>query len=89
MKEHFAPAGKNEWVSTENADGKVAGFWQGLWHGIIAPFAFLISLFKEDIGLYETHNNGHWYNFGFIFGLTIILGSNSGAAKGAYDPEKR
>ena len=55
----------------EDLAGNVAGFWLGLWHGLIAPFAFVTSLFKEDIGVYEAHNNGRWYNFGFIFGLML------------------
>jgi hypothetical protein len=64
MKEKFAAAGPNELENSENQDGKIAGFWQGVWHGIIAPFAFVVSLFKENVGIYETHNNGRWYNFG-------------------------
>ena len=57
----------------------MAGFWLGLWHGLIASFPFVVSLFKDDIGIYEAHNNGRWYNFGFIFGLMIIFGGNKGA----------
>ena len=79
MKEKFAAAGPNELENSENQDGKIAGFWQGVWHGIIAPFAFVVSLFKENVGIYETHNNGRWYNFGFIFGLMIVFGGNKGA----------
>ena len=86
MKEKFAPAGPNELQNTENEDGKIAGFWQGLWHGSIAPFTFLISLFKEDIGVYELHNNGRWYNFGFIFGLMIVFSGNKGAGRKVYAP---
>ena len=79
MKEKLATAGPNELQNSENKDGKIAGFWRGLWHGMIAPFAFLISLFKENVGVYELHNNGKWYNFGFILGLMIIFGGNKGA----------
>jgi hypothetical protein len=79
MKEKLATAGPNESQNSENKDGKIAGFWRGLWHGMIAPFAFLISLFKENVGVYELHNNGKWYNFGFILGLMIIFGGNKGA----------
>lgn len=88
MREIFVAAGPNELENSENQDGKIAGFWQGLWHGIIAPFAFVISLFKDDIGLYETHNNGRWYNFGFIFGLMIVSGGNRGAAKMTFDKKR-
>ncbi len=81
MKEKFTTAGPNELLNLENEQGRVAGFWRGLWHGLIAPFTFLISLFKENVGIYETHNNGKWYNFGYILGLMIIFGGNSGAGK--------
>jgi hypothetical protein len=81
MKEKFTLAGSNELESTENQDGNIAGFWRGLWHGLIVPFTFIISLFKENVGIYETHNNGNWYNFGFVLGLMIVLGGNSGVSK--------
>jgi hypothetical protein len=83
MKEKFSLARTNELVNTENLEGSIAGFWKGLWHGLILPIAFIISLFKENVGIYETHNNGNWYNFGFLFGLMIVLGGNSGAGRAA------
>lgn len=69
-------ADANELRGTVNQDGETANFWMGIWHGIIAPFAFIISLFKDSIGIYETHNNGGWYNFGFLIGLSIIMGGS-------------
>ena len=45
------------------------GFWGGLWHGIIAPFAWIGSLFFDDIAIYAVNNNGGWYDFGFILGI--------------------
>ena len=50
-------------------DGSLAGFWLGLWHGMIAPFTFIISLFIDSVNVYEVHNSGGWYNFGFILGV--------------------
>lgn len=50
---------------------KAAGFWVGLWHGIIAPLVFLVSLFNNKWGIYETNNNGAWYNFGFLLGIGV------------------
>lgn len=73
-------AGPNQMVNTEDPDGQVAGFWRGLWHGIIAPVTFLISLFNANVGVYEVHNTGGWYNFGFLLGLTIIFGGGGGGA---------
>ena len=60
-------AGQNPLVGTLGTHG-VAGFWSGLWHGLICPIAFVISLFKHDVSMYEVHNSGNWYNFGFILG---------------------
>ena len=76
MKEIFVAPGPNQMANIENEAGKVAGFWQGLWHGMTAPITFIMSLFKDDIGVYELHNNGRWYNLGFILGLIISLGGN-------------
>ena len=36
-----------------------AGFWAGLWHGIIAPFTFFISLLNPNVSMFETNNNGN------------------------------
>lgn len=58
-----------------------ANFWHGLWHGMISVIAFVISLFRDGVGLYEVHNNGGWYNFGFLLGITCIWGGGSGAAQ--------
>jgi len=44
------------------------GFWSGLWHGWISVFAFIGSLFTDDIAVYAYNNNGGWYNFGFLLG---------------------
>jgi len=52
----------------------VAGFWLGLWQGFIAPFVFVASLFKGNLNIYEVHNNGAWYNFGYLFGLACCFG---------------
>jgi hypothetical protein len=72
--------GPNELADLPDGDGEVAGFWQGLWHGIIAPVTFVISLFSESVEMYEVHNSGGWYNFGYLFGLVIILGGGGGGA---------
>ena len=59
-----------------------AGFWLGLWQGFIAPIAFLVSLFNHAVGIYEVHNNGAWYDFGYIVGLTIFFsGGTAGGAR--------
>jgi hypothetical protein len=73
-------AGPNDLANVQNPEGEVAGFWQGLWHGIISPVTFVISLFNHNVNLYEVHNNGGWYNFGFILGVSIIFGGSGGGA---------
>jgi hypothetical protein len=62
--------------------GEIAGFWLGLWHGIIAPITFVISLFSDDINVYEIHNNGNWYNFGFVLGAGVLLGGGGAGSRG-------
>lgn len=59
----------------------IAGFWQGLWQGAISPITFLISLFNNNVNIYEVHNNGSWYNFGFMLGVSAAF---SGAARSGY-----
>jgi|14BtaG_2_1085337.scaffolds.fasta_scaffold00764_18 hypothetical protein len=54
------------------ADSVYAGFWLGLWHGIIAPFSWFFSLFMSDVNVYEVCNNGGWYDFGFVLGAGIL-----------------
>ena len=70
-------AGPNDVAEVGTAH--VAGFWLGLWHGVICPVTFLISLFNDHVNLYEVHNNGNWYNFGFVFGASIVFGGGPGA----------
>ncbi len=50
-----------------------AGFWMGTWHGFIAPFTLVVSLFT-DVGIYEVENIGFWYNTGFLTGLALMFG---------------
>lgn len=52
--------------------GKTYGFWSGIWHGFIALFTFVVSLFDKDVAMYAVNNNGGWYDFGFIIGLSIF-----------------
>jgi hypothetical protein len=61
----------------------VAGFWQGLWHGFILLFTFIVSLFNHNVGIYEIHNNGGWYNFGYVLGVMIFWGGSGGGAAGS------
>jgi hypothetical protein len=54
-----------------------AGFWLGLWHGIIAPITFVISLFSDGVGMYEVRNNGGWYDLGYLIGFGSLHGGGA------------
>ncbi len=73
-------AGPNSSSGVANADGELAGFFMGLWHGIISFITFIISLFSDKVSVYEIHNNGGWYNFGFILGIMIAYGGGGHGA---------
>jgi hypothetical protein len=70
-------AGPNPAVGGEEP----AGFLRGVWHGIILPVTFVISLFTDDVSVYEIANNGNWYDFGFFLGLLISLGGGGAGAR--------
>jgi len=79
--------GSNTYVGTPRgtqpqaaAEPRPAGFWFGLWHGIITPVTFVISLFSRNTQIYEVHNNGGWYDFGFLLGIGLICGGGGGGA---------
>lgn len=73
-------AGPNNMVDVPDPDGEVAGFWMGLWHGFASPVMFIISLFSDNVEVYEVHNTGGWYTFGFMIGVSIIFGGSGGGA---------
>lgn len=63
----------------ERFDATPAGFWAGLWHGLICVVTFIISLFTDTVRMYEVNNTGGWYNFGFLLGAAIALGGSWGS----------
>lgn len=54
-----------------------AGFWVGLWHGMISCITLVIGIFDDSVRVYEVHNTGGWYDFGFLVGVTSIWGAGS------------
>ena len=56
-------------------DESLPGFWWGLLHGLIAPFALIGHVFFNDIRIYATANSGGWYDAGFLTGDAILFGS--------------
>ncbi|MFD9701383.1 hypothetical protein [Lentzea sp. NPDC059081] len=70
-------AGPNMVSSVEGVP--VAGFWKGVWHGFSYPVTFVVSLFTDQVSIYEVRNNGNWYDFGFVTGIGVlhaVLGSH-------------
>lgn len=54
-----------------------AGFWAGLWHGMISWVTLVIGIFSDQVGVYEVHNRGGWYDLGFLLGIGCIAGGGS------------
>jgi hypothetical protein len=59
------------------------GFWWGLWHGFIFPWAWIGSLFSKDIAVYAVPNTGGWYDFGYFLGITVFGGGSFFGSKKA------
>ena len=76
-------AGPNPMEKKADDEGEVAGFWKGLWHGLIAPITFIISVFTRNVRFYEVHNSGFWYNFGFVLGAGLFFSGGIFGHRGA------
>ncbi len=74
MANVLAVAGANSKYKLPGA--RPAGFWAGLWHGIISPITFIVSLFSVNVRIYETNNRGRLYDFGFIIGISGAFGGS-------------
>lgn len=59
------------------SDISQVGFWYGIWHGIIAPIAWLVSIFDDSVAVYAIYNNGGWYDFGFLLGVGAFASSST------------
>jgi hypothetical protein len=66
---------------TERFADNQAGFWAGLWHGLIMIITFVISLFSDTVRMYEPNNVGALYDLGFVLGALICLGGGCGGRK--------
>jgi len=79
----YAP-GPNPMVDTADANGQVAGILPGIWHGIISPVTMVLSFVNRTGQMYEVHNDGSEYNFGFLLGVAIVfllLGATAGSRR--------
>jgi len=63
-----------------------AGFWFGLWHGMISAVTLILGIFYDTVKVYEVQNSGGWYDFGFLLGVSSVWG---GAHKGASAKKKK
>ncbi len=71
----------NERWAQDIHPGETAGFWAGLWHGLIIIVTFIISLFNGDVSIYEVNNTGWPYNLGFLLGLCCSIGAPTCSGK--------
>jgi hypothetical protein len=53
---HVYPDGNGNW-------------WSGFLHGYFAVPSFVVSWFDHDITIYQSANNGFWYNLWFLIGI--------------------
>ncbi|MCF7918595.1 MAG: hypothetical protein K9N06_01620 [Candidatus Cloacimonetes bacterium] len=67
-------AGPNPMKGTDDNKGKESGFIMGFWHGLISIVTLIFSIFTDRITVYEVHNNGFLYNFGFLLGAGVLTG---------------
>ena len=79
----------NERWNQEINPGDDAGFWAGIWHGLIVVITFIISLFTKKVGIYEVSNTGWSYNLGYLIGLMISLGGMFRHTRGKYRLKKK
>ena len=79
MANRFWVAGPNSVFAQPGAEP--AGLFAGVWHGAISPVTFFVSLFNDDVSIYEVHNNGGWYDFGFLAAVGSSWGSAGASTK--------
>jgi hypothetical protein len=65
--------GVNPSLNEPDEEGRVSGFISGFWHGLIAPVMLVGSVFNPVIQMYEVHNNGAEYNFGYLIGVALVF----------------
>ena len=74
----------NPLMNTTDEFNRISGFLPGIWHGAISPVTLVLSFINSNIQMYEVHNNGVPYNFGFLIGVGIVffvLGIFSGSRR--------
>ncbi len=46
-----------------------AGFFSGIWDGLLAPYSLVARWFISDVVMYAIPNTGWFYDFGFLLGV--------------------
>lgn len=62
-------------AGTDTYATDTAGFFSGVWHGWIAPFALIAHIFDDSVRIYESNNTGIWYDVGFYVAVISGFGS--------------
>ncbi len=65
--------GPNPLVDQPDGQGRVARAVAGLWHGLIVPVTLVLSFLDSNVEIYEVHNAGSEYNFGFFLGEAFMF----------------
>lgn len=73
--------GENPLTGTAPPGREPAGILLGLWHGFIAPFTFIASIFMDGVTVYEVHNQGVLYDLGFVLGAGVLLGGGGAGSR--------
>ena len=54
-----------------------AGFWAGLWHGVLMFITLIVSFFTDNVRIYEVNNSGLAYDIGFVLGAMGAFGGGT------------
>ncbi len=76
--------GPNPLLNKVDSHNQISGILLGIWHGVISPITLVVSFVNPAIQMYEVHNDGSPYNFGFLFGVAVIfliLGASAGSRR--------
>jgi hypothetical protein len=65
--------GPNPLQNKTDGRNQISGILMGIWHGVISPITLVVSFVNPVIQMYEVHNDGSPYNFGFLFGVALIF----------------
>ncbi len=74
MSFNVSAPGINPLMNTTGENGRpTSGLLLGVWQGVISPVTLVLSFVNPAIQMYEVHNDGSPYNFGFLLGVAIVF----------------